>query len=103
MRDGLGAEQARKRLRASDNGTAQDETHDDDTRQVFRTAQTIGEPRRGWTACEHKGHPERKSSCCITEVVDGVSQQGHTARHPDNHDLDESRGAQADKRPFDGP
>src|SRR4029453_10511517 len=43
VRDGLRVEQARERLIARDHGTAEDQTDDDDTCQVFRTTQAISE------------------------------------------------------------
>jgi hypothetical protein len=42
--NGLRVEQVRERLIARDHGTAEDQTDDDDTCQVFRTTQAIGEP-----------------------------------------------------------
>src|SRR5262245_10217757 len=79
IRDGLGIEETREGLIASNNGTAQDQTDDEDARQVFCTTQAIGEALRWWTSGERKGHPKRERRRGIAKVVDGVGQERHTA------------------------
>src|SRR5262245_56410349 len=60
MRERLGVEETREGLITSHNGTAQDQTDDEEARQVFCTTQAIGEALRWWTSGEYKGHPEGK-------------------------------------------
>src|SRR5262245_39731979 len=79
IRDGLGVEEPREGLIASHNGTAQDQTNDEDARQIFCTTQAIGEARRRWTSGEYKGHQERERRRGIAKVVDSISQKRHTA------------------------
>jgi hypothetical protein len=79
IRDGLGVEETREGLIASNNGTAQDQNDDEDARQIFCTTQAIGEARRRWTSGEHKGHPERERRRGIANVVDGIRQERDTA------------------------
>src|SRR5262249_39261051 len=92
IRDGLGVEETRQRLIACDDSAAQDQSDNEDARQVFRTTQTIGEAWRRWTSREHKGYPERQRRRGITNVVDGIRQERDTAGQPDNHPLEERRG-----------
>src|SRR5215210_5129113 len=100
---GLGAYETLYGLVSGNHRAEEDDEDDEHPGQVFHPTVPEREAPADTQTGEREGDPERYGSSRISEVVDGVGEQGHAAREQHHGELQEGRRHQPHERPLDGP
>src|SRR5829696_145345 len=90
-------------LVAGHHGAEQDDEHHDHPGQVLHPPVAEREAPADAQTGEREGDPQRYGGSRISEVVDGIRQQGHTARQQHHDDLQEGCRREHHEGPLDSP
>jgi len=99
----LRVEETIDRFIAGNNSAQQDRKHDCNARQVFDPSVAVSESFVGFPSREPEGNPERDGGRGVTDIMNRVGKERHTARKYDDDNLENGGCEQTRKRPFDGP
>src|SRR5215217_2368659 len=100
---GLGAYEPLHGLVSGNHRAEEDDEDYDHPGQVLYSPVPEREAPADTQTGERERNPERYGGSRISEVVDGVGEQGDTAREQHHDELQEGRRHQPHERPLDGP